>query len=326
MLKMRRLVISVLGLLVPLMSFSQTVADRAVRYVESYSSLAVEEMYRSGVPASITLAQGMLESSYGGSVLAVEANNHFGIKCHSDWTGESIAVDDDAPGECFRKYPQAADSFRDHSDFLRYKPRYAFLFDYASDDYRSWAYGLKQAGYATDPEYPAKLTRLVETYHLDRFDTVRVEGTVLPETPSTLEQPVRSVVQGRLGTYTVSLKREILFLNGTPFVYARTGETYRSIAATYDLYPRELARFNDSSEPDLRLNAGEPVYLERKAKQAAAGLDKHICSNGESLRGISQKYAVELKSLMKLNGVTDKQMRMREDDTVLLRQLLLNAK
>ena len=133
------------------------------KYIEQFATLAVEEMYRSGVPASITLAQGLLESRYGLSELAVKGNNHFGIKCHNNWDGKRMYYDDDRKGECFRKYPSPEQSFRDHSDFLRYRDRYKFLFDYRITDYKSWANGLKKAGYATDPAYPKKLINLIET-------------------------------------------------------------------------------------------------------------------------------------------------------------------
>ena len=143
------------------------------RYVNRYASLAVTEMYRSGVPASITLSQGLLESRYGLSALAAEGHNHFGIKCHNDWKGKTMAVDDDAKGECFRVYDADIESFRDHSDFLRYRDRYKFLFDFPVTDYRAWANGLKKAGYATDPAYPAKLIKLIEDYDLSRFDKAK---------------------------------------------------------------------------------------------------------------------------------------------------------
>lgn len=141
-----------------------------VRYVEKYSALAIEEMYRSGVPASITLAQGLLESRYGLSELATKGNNHFGIKCHNNWQGGKVYHDDDRKGECFRKYDSPEESFRDHSDFLRYRDRYKFLFDLEVNDYKGWAHGLKKAGYATDPAYPAKLIKLIEDYSLYRYD------------------------------------------------------------------------------------------------------------------------------------------------------------
>lgn len=143
------------------------------RYIEKYASTAVREMYRSGVPASITLAQGLLESGFGLSPLAKDGNNHFGIKCHTDWKGKSMKVDDDAKDECFRVYDNADDSFRDHSDFLRYRQRYHFLFDYKITDYESWAYGLSKAGYATDPSYPKKLIKYIQEYDLGRFDLMK---------------------------------------------------------------------------------------------------------------------------------------------------------
>ena len=143
------------------------------RYIDKFAGIAVQEMYRSGVPASITLAQGLLESRYGLSALAAEGHNHFGIKCHNDWKGKTMKVDDDKKGECFRVYDEDSESFRDHSDFLRYRDRYKFLFDYDVTDYKSWAYGLSKAGYATDPQYPSKLIRLVEEYDLGRYDKAK---------------------------------------------------------------------------------------------------------------------------------------------------------
>lgn len=140
------------------------------KYIGNWYRVAVSEMYRSGVPASITLAQGLLESGSGQSELAVHANNHFGIKCH-DWKGQKAYYDDDRKGECFRKYTHAEASFKDHSDFLRYRDRYKPLFDLDRTDYKGWAYGLKKAGYATDPAYPRKLIDLIERYDLDRFDS-----------------------------------------------------------------------------------------------------------------------------------------------------------
>lgn len=350
---MKRFVLLSVAVLIAALAASDTIKERAEIYIGKYSSIAVGEMHRSGIPASVTLAQGLLESGYGMSPLAVEGNNHFGIKCHSDWTGEHINVDDDLKNECFRKYAAAEESYRDHSDFLRFKQRYAFLFDYEITDYKSWAYGLKKAGYATDPEYAPKLIRIIETYDLGRFDrdavavsesvassgqaastaagqgrtsasgSVSVATTAekagIPDPPSKLEQPERYVGTGKTGTFVVSLQREILALNGVPFVYAREGETYRSIAASYDLFPGELASFNDRKDPDTRLVPGETVYLQQKAKTAARGLDKHICNEGETLYDISQRYAVRLKELMKMNGISRQTETLREDRTLYLR-------
>ncbi len=152
-------------------AFTAAAPERSpqAKYIDMYAELAVQEMYRSGVPASITLAQGLLESRYGLSELAVKGNNHFGIKCHN-WTGKKMYYDDDRSGECFRVYKSPEESFRDHSDFLRYRDRYKFLFDLEPTDYEGWAYGLKKAGYATDPAYPKKLIRLIEEYELYEYD------------------------------------------------------------------------------------------------------------------------------------------------------------
>ena len=152
------------------LAWTQSRNQNYTSYVEKYKDIAVSEMYRSGIPASITLAQGLLESGAGLSQLAVKSNNHFGIKCHNGWQGGRVYHDDDAKGECFRKYDDPEESYRDHSDFLRYRARYRFLFDYPVTDYKAWAFGLKKAGYATDPEYPTKLIKLIEDYELHQYD------------------------------------------------------------------------------------------------------------------------------------------------------------
>lgn len=317
---------SILVFLAFLLSYSltaDTTKDLVEAYVARYSSLAVSEMYRSGIPASITLAQGLLESGFGRSKLAVESNNHFGIKCHSDWTGERVYHDDDKKGECFRKYSQVLDSYKDHSDFLRYKPRYASLFDFEITDYRSWANGLKKAGYATDPAYAGKLVNLIESYNLDRFDKFApVEGAqqeeILPQSPNVLEKASRYEGSGRRGSFAVSLSREVLQINDIPFIYAREGETFKSIALLYDLFPKELMAFNDVKK-DRALVSGEVVYLRPKANRAVKGLEKHICSDGDNLWQISQKYAVSLKSILKYNHYKSADVILREDDTVNLR-------
>ena len=170
---MKRTVIFIAAILLAVCAAAQGTPQE--RYIRRWAPTAVREMYRTGVPASITLAQGMLESRYGLSSLATEGNNHFGIKCHKDWTGKSMKYDDDAKGECFRVYGSAEESFSDHSDFLRYRDRYKFLFEYKTTDYKAWAYGLKKAGYATDPGYPAKLVKYIEDYKLYEYDTMTSE-------------------------------------------------------------------------------------------------------------------------------------------------------
>ena len=269
------------------------------RYIRQYAPTAVSEMRRSGVPASITLAQGILESAAGTSRLAVKANNHFGIKCGSLWKGRSVKADDDARNECFRSYGSPAESFRDHSDFLRYRDRYAFLFELEPSDYKGWAYGLKQAGYATDPAYPSKLISLIERYNLTQYDALPSEQAVLPSAPRVLEQPVAPAAAKERIRFATG--REMLSSNGVPFVYAAAGETYASIAQDFHLFPKEILRFNDASPSDA-LHPGDIVYLQAKKNKAAKGLDKHI-ADGETLREVSRRFAVKLKALCKMNAL-----------------------
>jgi len=346
-----------MNVLLILFAFLFAPADKTPQeaYIEKYAEMAIAEMHRSGVPASITLAQGLLESSYGKSYLTVQANNHFGIKCH-DWKGPSVYYDDDEKGECFRKYSSAADSFSDHSDFLRYRDRYKFLFDLDPTDYKAWANGLKKAGYATDPAYPSKLINLIETYHLFRFDLGdesvleetepsqeqnvspskpsapvkespakktrkkknRTKATFeIPQSPRKMETPV--AYDGHSGTFAFSTTRPIYQTNGVPFIYSIEGESYSSIARHYDLFLKEILAFNDISY-DAPLAPGTPVYIHAKKKGTSRGLDKHIVEEeGEILRDIAQRYGVKIKSLEKLNGITANHV-LRPGDTIKLRK------
>lgn len=323
------------------------------KYIEKYAPTAVREMYRSGVPASITLAQGLLESRCGESPLATKGNNHFGIKCHNTWKGARMYQDDDAKGECFRVYKTADESFVDHSDFLRYRDRYKFLFDLRTTDYKGWAYGLKKAGYATDPAYPKKLIKLIEDYHLYEYDKKKrswagdvtqakpeVKETVekkhkekpqrkpsrrhsketeqtIPESPLQMEQ-VHPVKKEKVEVLRFTLSREMFSQNGVPFVYSVEGETYESIAKQYNLFPREILKINDLTE-SRPLAPGTIVYLQAKKKQTARGLDKYVCEGGEDLRDISQRFAVSLKSIRKLNNIQGDPV-LREGDVIKLRK------
>ena len=306
------------------------------KYIERYAEIAVAEMYRSGVPASITLAQGLLESGYGRSELALKSNNHFGIKCHNGWQGGKVYHDDDAKGECFRKYDTPEESYRDHSDFLRYRDRYKFLFDYKTTDYKSWAYGLKKAGYATDPNYPRKLINLIEEYELHQYDTrpasfadvsvtevkeQKAKKKEVPQTiptpPSQLEQVV-AVAPGKKETFRFSLSRQMYSQNGVLFIYASEGESYGSIAEANGLFLRELLKFNDLNG-DVPVKPGTVVYLQKKKKEAAVGIEMHVIEKGESLRAIAQRYGVQLDKLCKLNGIENKDV-IREGDIIRLRK------
>ena len=321
------------------------------KYIERFASLAVEEMYRSGVPASITLAQGLLESRYGLSDLAAKGNNHFGIKCHNNWQGGRMYHDDDAKGECFRKYDSPEQSYRDHSDFLRYRDRYKFLFDYKITDYKAWAHGLKKAGYATDPKYPAKLIQLIEEYELHQYDrkpasfakadrkAKRAEEKQskakkstktpkapkeeveipeeLPKSPNEIEQ-VEALTEDQRQDFHFRITREVYVRNGVPFVKSAEGETYADIAASNNLFVREILKFNDL-DASASLAPGTEVYLKQKKNQAVKGLDKHVVESGESMRSIAQRYGVRLKSLYKLNDMSDYDV-PREGDIIKLRK------
>ena len=290
-------------------------------YIEKYSQLAVEEMYRSGVPASITLAQGLLESGYGLSELAVKGNNHFGIKCHNAWTGAKVYHDDDAKGECFRKYDSPEESFRDHSDFLRYRDRYKFLFDLDPTDYKGWAHGLRKAGYATDPKYPEKLIRIIEEYELYLYDTVQqaVEDAKehqMPQSPAQLEQ-ARPLTDRQREVFSFALSRQMYSQNGVPFVYAAEGETYESIAKSYRLFLKEILKFSDLQESE-ELLPGTVVYLKKKKKASHPGLDRYVVEEGQNLREISQRFAVRMKDICKRNGIEMDHV-LREGDVLQLR-------
>lgn len=311
-------------LLIALLPAALQAQSMQEKYIQTYSSIAVSEMLRSGVPASITLAQGILESGAGQSRLATEGNNHFGIKCHKGWTGRSMRHTDDAPNECFRAYDEPGDSFRDHSDFLRYRDRYKFLFDLDRTDYKGWAYGLKQAGYATDPQYAAKLIKYIEDYDLARFDVVSQEQeAVLPEAPNKIEEP-QSIESSAGGAFEpseafhFSLSRQLYSLNGIPFVYAMEGETYASIAKSYHLFKWEILRYNDVSK-DRVLDPGSIVYLQAKKNQAPEGLEKYIVSeDGEDFHAICQRFGVKEKAIVKLNGL-ETPVQLREGDEIKLR-------
>ena len=255
--------------------------DAYSAYIATYSGMAVEQMKKYGIPASITLAQGLLESDAGRSTLAVKCNNHFGIKCHSDWTGRKMYHDDDAKQECFRCYRDADESFRDHSLFLVNGARYQSLFKLGSTDYKGWAKGLKAAGYATSPTYATKLIELIERYGLDRYDSkngVRLKDGQLPHQP--------------------------LLVNGQRCVRLREGETLKDIAREYGMQLSMLRRFN---EVDRKFTppAGTLVFLERKKSRADKEHRTYVVKKGDSLWSISQNFGIRISSLVKRNKIDD---------------------
>ncbi|MCF8381509.1 MAG: glucosaminidase domain-containing protein [Bacteroidales bacterium] len=254
-------------------------------YINTYKDIAIREMHRSGVPASITLAQGMLESDNGNSTLAVKGNNHFGIKCHSSWTGKKVYHDDDKKQECFRKYKSAEDSYIDHSDFLINGSRYDFLFDLQSDDYKNWAKGLKKAGYATANKYDDMLIKIIEDNELHQYDLV---------------QPGDGEYKGRRPGNEYSEGRTILSTNRIDYILVEEGDGFESLRKELNLLRFELFRYNELTA-DSMLVPGQILYLQPKRNKAEPGNELHKLQEGESLYMISQKYGVKLRSLYEKN-------------------------
>lgn len=265
--------------------------DRMTReeYIDTYSELAMREMLRAGIPASIKLAQACLESDNGNSRLAVRANNHFGIKCH-DWNGKRIFQDDDERRECFRSYPSIYDSYMDHSEFLTTRSRYAGLFELPPDDYKRWSHGLKKAGYATAPHYATTLIRIIEENELHRFDQMVMDGSF------DFSMDSASLASGRgYGT-----TRQVLTKNRIEYVIVQPGDTPESLRDELDLYPNEIFRYNNLPK-DAGLEPGEIIYLQPKRRKAERGNEVHVAEEGETMREISQMYGVKLKHLYRMN-------------------------
>ena len=273
-------------------------------YINTYKDLAISEMQRSGIPASITLAQGILESGNGNSRLAVVGNNHFAIKCHG-WEGKEIFEDDDKKGECFRHYKNASESYIDHTDFLMSRSRYAFLFDYQSTDYKSWANGLRKAGYATDPKYPQKLIDIIERYDLHQYDTgVKVVKTTKPQNADTKKTSAKKATSGDdFASFNID-KYPVRENNRTNYITAKDGDTYASLSKELDMMPWQLPKYNEAKTSDT-LNEGQIVYLQPKRRKAERGKEKHTVHEKETMYLISQQYAVKLSKLYKINRLEE---------------------
>lgn len=291
-------------------------------YIAKYADLAVSEMQRTGVPASITLAQGLVESAAGASPLAVHANNHFGLKCHNDWKGMKFYKDDDEVQECFRVYESAEESFRAHSDYLRERERYQDLFELDPTDYKGWARGLKKAGYATDPRYADKLIKLIEEYDLDRFDIPAKKEPAAPQVEPVETRPAAPALKLRDPADTLyservslSLSRPVYERNGVPYVLAIDGDTYASIAENQGLFLREILSFNDLKQ-EKPLEAGELVYIARKKANGEYGTYE-ARRDGETLWEISQFFGVQLKKLRQYNAYRG-DAPIKEGDAILL--------
>jgi hypothetical protein len=254
-------------------------------YIQKYKDVAIREMTQYRIPASITLAQGLLESGAGQSELARRSNNHFGIKCADNWTGRRVYHDDDARNECFRAYSDPRDSYTDHSKFLRNRTRYASLFQLKLTDYKGWANGLKRCGYATDPRYATRLIDIIETYELYRYDT----GTSSSTTAS-----------GKATDYTFT--HTPYTNNGLLYIKARRGDTLKTLAKEFGTSARKLRGWNDLYK-GYTPQEGDVIYLEKKKRKAAKGYATHTLRTGESMHTVAQTYGIRLKNLYKMNGL-----------------------
>jgi LysM repeat protein len=304
-------------------------------YVNMWSNVAVEHMLTYRIPASITLAQGLLESANGNSPLATEANNHFGIKC-SNWTGDKMYFDDDAKGECFRKYPSATESYNDHSLFLTQKPRYAGLFQFPVDDYKNWAKGLKKAGYATHPEYAEKLIDLIERLKLYEYDDKTApenKGTELlannaKENSTSGTKPKTKEAAGNKSVSSMKIDESCLKYenhiakenkNDVKFIVARKGDTYYKIAKEYELAMWQMYKYNNFVDKKDMLEPGDIVYIEPKRSRARSKGATYVAAKDITLIEISQSEGIKLKSLVKMNGFASEKVTVQKGQKVLLR-------
>ncbi len=264
-----------------------------ISYINRYKDLAIEQMHQYGIPASITLAQGLLESAGGQSELSRKANNHFGIKCGGTWNGPYVLKDDDERNEKFRAYASPRESYIDHSLFLTTRSRYAFLFQYDITDYKSWAHGLKKAGYATNPRYAHTLIGLIHRYDLHQYDR-------RPSASSSKQTGATAIIteQGALSTWVVRKN------NKNYYVIARAGDTFESIGAEMGVSARKLRRYNEVDK-HYNLSAGDIVYLEKKQSKADRSFKRkyHQVQVGESLYAIAQKYGMRIGTLYKNNDL-----------------------
>lgn len=261
-------------------------------YIDQYKDLAIEQMLRYNIPASITLAQGLFESAAGRSNLTRSGNNHFGIKCHG-WTGKRTYHDDDAAGECFRAYDNARQSYEDHSRFLATQSRYARLFSLKRTDYRGWARGLKQCGYATNPQYASKLMQIIELYGLNKYDRATTYDRFIAKHASE-ESPGPDGVRYVIKAY-----------NDNYYVIAKKGETFKSLGKELGISGRKLAKYNERDKRET-LDDGDVIYLKKKRNKAERNFKNrpHTVKAGESMYSIAQKYGIRLKSLYKKNRLS----------------------
>jgi len=293
-------------------------ADAILTYIARYKDLAIAEMQRTGVPAAITLAQGIHETEAGTSDLVRKSNNHFGIKCKTEWTGKSVSHDDDSRGECFRSYTEAEDSYKDHSDFLRTRPNYASLFNLDPTDYEAWAYGLKKAGYATNPKYAQILIKLIRDYNLEDYtliamgrmkqEVILAKNDLVPEEKnkamiatsksSKIEEEKVSVIPAV--SIDVEYPSGEFKINETRVLFIKKGSSYLNIAQQYEIPLARLFEFNDMKEQEVALN-DRLFYIQRKRK--TGDHEFHVVQPGENIYSIAQTEALRMESLLEYNNL-----------------------
>ncbi len=333
---MKNLFLAVLLLFSTAMCRAQSPAIQA--YIDAHKEIAIQEMLRTGVPASIKLAQGIIETQAGQSPLVLRSNNHFGIKCKNDWTGDKTYHDDDARGECFRVYGTAAESFRDHSDFLKTRAHYAFLFKLDPTDYEGWAKGLKRAGYATNPRYPEMLIKTIVENNLQQYTLIALnmhnqkqKEVFAINTPPATEQAVPGkaqsladeVVSAKAGNASVSTPQVtvtvasttieepvavttvkpnypqgVFFINNVQVVYAQAGTSLLALATKHNIAYNKLLEFNEMEEMEI-LDQDQLLFLQKKAKKGAK--DYCIIAPNETLREVSQREGIRMESLLLYN-------------------------
>ena len=312
----KSVIIALAVMALPLMAQKQN--QTYLDYIEQWKETAVQQQMDYGVPAAITMAQALLESAAGQSELALNARNHFGIKCTSDWFGGVYYYDDDSRGECFRQYADAYESFKDHSLFLK-RPRYATCFEIAVEDYEGWAHRLKACGYATDPGYASKLIKIIEDYRLDTLAaTPELFGKKEPEPQKPLkaevvhqsepikvftqepEPPYVAPISAREEKKTFLLTHPVKRCNGIKYVDAREGDTYANIAFRLNVRERQLREWNDALGRDLAV--GDRVFMSAKKKKVPAEKTVLWVHPGESLWEICQREGIQIAQVQKLNG------------------------
>lgn len=308
---MRTIIVSV-SLFVGSVSWAHNHKISKGEYVEMWSNTAVYEMEQYGIPASITLAQGILESASGNSDLAIKANNHFGIKCHTDWDGEKIYKDDDAKNECFRVYKSADESFVDHSQFLKGKKRYEKLFLLERDDYKGWAQGLKEAGYATNPKYPQLLIDIIEDLELQKFDQ---KNHVFAKKPIKLNKPQVEINSVKNSKPSHEVYGEV---ERAKYVVAQKGDTYVRIAQEYNLGLWQLRKYNDFGEKKDVIEEGDRIYIQPKRNKSKSQ-DFVVLKSDLNLYNVSQNEGIKVKKLMKLNKIDSPDQLLKAGEKIILR-------